>query len=136
MFKKGLVLLIALGLMACAESRPRMYPNAKYNKVGDYEAQRAIDECMALADSYVPKKNMALEATKQGAVGAGLGAATGAVGGAIFHKAGRGTAAGAAVGGMLGIASGLNDSSGHSQDYKNFVERCLAKKGFETAGWD
>ena len=134
--KKALLLLLALGMISCAESRPRLYPNSKYQKTDSYAQERAIDECMALADQYVPKKNMALEATKQGAIGAGLGAATGAVGGAVFGKAGRGTGAGAAIGGMLGVASGLNDSSGHSQDYKNFVERCLAKKGFETAGWD
>ncbi|MGI6680158.1 MAG: hypothetical protein ACOX3T_01490 [Bdellovibrionota bacterium] len=136
MMKKGLILLLALTLISCSESRPRLYPNERYQRTDSYSQQRAIDECMSLADQYVGKKNMALEATKQGAVGAGLGAATGAVGGAVFGKTGRGTGAGAAIGGMLGVASGLNDSSGHSQDYKNFVERCLAKKGYETAGWD
>ena len=93
--KKALLFLLALGMISCVESRPRLYPNSKYQRTDYYAQERAIDECMALADQYVPKKNMALEAAKQGAVGAGLGAATGAVGGAVFGKAGRGTGAGA-----------------------------------------
>ncbi len=135
--KKLLFCVLVLSLVACSESRPRFYPNSKLNKVGMSQAEQDTNECMSLADAYVPKKSMAGEAAKRGAVGAALGAGTGAVGGTIMKaKVGRATGAGAAIGAMLGIASGVNETSGHSQDYKNFVERCLQKKGYETIGWD
>ncbi len=134
--KKMLLVCLILSLVSCAEKRPRFYPNAKYTAGGDYAAQAAADECMRQADIYVQEAGMAEEALKRGARGAGGGAAGGAVGGAIMKgKVGRATAAGAAIGGLVGIASGIAETSDHSQDYRNFVERCLQKKGYETIGW-
>ncbi len=135
--KKVVFCLLILSLMACSESRPKFYPNAKLNKVGMGQAEQDTNECMSLADTYVPKKSMAGEAAKRGLIGGAVGAGTGAVGGTIMKaKVGRATGAGAAIGTMLGVGSGIYETSGHSQDYKSFVERCLQKKGYETIGWD
>jgi len=132
-----LIAFAALALSACAGStRPNLYPNDTLMKGGQAAADAAINECMRLGDQYVQDPNKYGEVAKSGAYGAGVGAAGGALAGVITKgKVGRATAAGAAVGGLYGSAQEARNQSGHSEQYKRFVERCLSKKGYETIGW-
>ncbi len=132
--EKLLVIAICLLVSGCAAKRPVLYPNAHLNKVGQAQAQQDINECWRMADAYVksePGKQIAKDAAKSGTVGA----ATGAAAGAVYGGAGRGAAAGAAVGVVGETTSGILNSRDPSPIFKNFVDRCLREKGYETIGW-
>ena len=116
--------------------RPQFYPNDEYRNRGAASANRAADECMAMADQYVEQPEAWKEALKTGAAGAAIGAGTGAVGGVITKgSVGRTTAAGAAIGGIVGVLAGLKDVGVQSPSYQRFVEHCLQKQGYEVVGW-
>ncbi len=136
------------GLTACASTgpnspaaRPVLYPNATLNRVGDAQGRAEADACMARAASagLTPEeKNNAV------ARGAGGGAAAGGVAAAVGALiTGRGSegvvragAAGAAVGGSAGAVQGAVRGDRPSGIYRNFVQRCLADKGFDVIGWN
>ena len=122
-------------------ARPVLYPNATLNRVGDGQGRVEVDACMARAVSagLTPdEKNNAI------ARGAGAGAATGAVasavGALITGRGGEGAlragTAGAAVGGSAGAVQGAFRGDRPSSTYRNFVQRCLAERGFEVIGWN
>ena len=139
------VLLCTLAVAGCSPLKPILYPNQKYQEVGAAQAQKDIDECMALGDQFVSEtgkyqskaKDAAVETTK----GAAFGAAVGAVGGAIWGDVGTSAAAGAATGATAGF---LNTMLGGvfqtrrepNPTYANFVSRCLSERGYETLGWE
>ena len=132
-----------LALTACSTSKPTLYPNDQYNKVGAAQADQDIANCEAQAKEYVKSGGqggeMASEAARNTAGGAVVGAAGGAVGGAIGGDVGEGAAVGAASGataGLLGTMFGWMFRK-HEPDpvYRNFVEKCLRDKGYEPIGW-
>ena len=129
------VLLVALFLPACAAKRPVLYPNDHYNAVGKEAAQRDIDACIRLAADQdlesKPEKEVATSTAKGAAVGTAVGVAIGAVTGNL----GRSAAAGAAGGGAGGCLSGLFRSRDPDPLVRNFVNKCLQKKGYEPIGW-
>jgi len=135
------VLCSAVILSGCSASRPVLYPNDQYNRVGKDVAEQDVAECMRKADAYVESGGGSAESAKKvagsTAVGAGGGAAVGAVGGAITGNAGEGAAVGAATGATAGLLHGLFGigSSGPDPVYTNFVDRCLREKGYEPIGW-
>jgi uncharacterized membrane protein len=120
--------LLALG--SCASS-PQIYPNEKLQKVGKEGAARDVKECTALADDYVSGKG------KQVASGAGSGAAvggaTGAVAGIFSHNLLGGALFGSALGAAAGGASGAVSPN---QAKHNFIDHCLAERGYKVVGWD
>ena len=127
----------------CAASRPVLYPNAQLQRDGDAAAQQTVDECMRLAEGYVPEGGADATAARdmagRTAAGAATGAATGAVAGAIYGDAGRAAGAGAATGATAGFMSslfGLFGARGPSPTYRAFVERCLRERGYEPIGWE
>jgi len=122
--------------VGCAQKRPQMFPNSKYNSSSPTRLQSDIDYCMSLADEYVQQPNKYGEVLKKGAIGGVVGAGTGAVAGSIYGNAGRGTGAGAAVGAIIGVLQGLYEVSEDSPSYQRFVERCLQNKGYEIVGWN
>ncbi|HYW55593.1 MAG TPA: glycine zipper family protein [Polaromonas sp.] len=140
--------LVLSGLAACASTdtnspaaRPVLYPNATLNRVGEAQGRVEADACMAraaLAGLTPEEKNNAV------ARGAGAGAATGgvaaAVGALITGRGGEGVvragAAGAAVGGSAGAVQGAVRGDRPNGTYRNFVQRCLADKGFDVIGWN
>lgn len=130
-------------LVGCSATRPTLYPNDQYQKVGAAQADRDVADCEAKAQQYVKSGGqggqMAKEATRNVGVGATVGAASGAVGGAIGGSAGEGAAIGAASGataGLLGTMFGwMFRRSEPDPVYSNFVETCLRDKGYQPIGW-
>jgi hypothetical protein len=129
--------LPALALGACAAKRPVLYPNVRYQEVGEAVAQRDVDECIALAESH--GRGAAAPAARAGAQAAGgaaVGAATGAAVGAVLGSAGRGAAAGAAGGGAGSLARSLFSWRELDPIERSFVQECLHERGYRVIGWD
>jgi hypothetical protein len=132
-----------LVLPACSTTRPTLYPNAQYEKVGAAQADADIADCESKAKGFVKTGGYtgpgAAETARNVGVGAAVGGASGAVGGAIYGNAGEGAAAGAAGGataGLLGTLFGwMFSKSEPDPAYRNFVEKCLRDKGYEPIGW-
>jgi len=126
---------MGVSLASCSGPQPILYPNAYLSQVGQNRAEQDIAECRQLADEHISSKtgeNLAANT----AVGAGVGAASGAVIGAVSGGAGRGSAIGALGGATGGFLHGLLNSPTPSRAYRNFVDICLKKKGYEPTGWE
>jgi hypothetical protein len=128
-------------LVACATTKTVLYGNEKFNQVGTSGVERDIAECEAQADraGATPGEGQAGQAAKSAGMGAIGGAAAGAVGGAIAGSPGTGAAAGAAGGvawslimSMIGWATPARPSDVHM----NYVNLCLADRGYQVAGWN
>ena len=132
------MLVVALVLAGCSTRRPVLYPNQALQKAGPEGADRDVTECMQLADGYVKAgSGRAGKTARDAAVGGGTGAAAGAVGGAIWGNPGLGAASGAAAGATAGVINSLfNGSGGPSATYQNYVNTCLAERGYRVIGWD
>jgi len=138
--KRVVVALLTSGLVGCATARPILYENQKCREVGGSSADRDIVECSELADKAgaAPDAGKAEEAAKTAGVGAVGGAAAGAVGGAIGGSPGVGAAAGAASGVVWSLFSWMFDWMAPSQPnsvHMNYVNVCLAERGYQVAGW-
>jgi outer membrane lipoprotein SlyB len=133
--KKFIAFTAIFILIGCAANqRPILYPNEKLSRVGQDQAQQDIDQCMQMAEAYVKKhqdSKVAEGAVKGGAIGAAAGAAVGAVRGDF----GRVLAEGAAGGAAGGATYGLFKAAEPSPIYKEFVDRCLRDKGYQSLGW-
>lgn len=134
-----LVLLGGLGLVGCSAHRPVLYTqNPRYLEVGREGAERDIAECESLArrdgvsDRTSADGDQVARNATLGAVG---GAAAGAVGGAIWGGAGTGAAAGAVSGLTWGILSSLFQAGTPNPVYMNYVNACLADRGYQPLGW-
>ncbi|HNO75861.1 glycine zipper family protein [Nitrosomonas mobilis] len=131
--------IVLLGLSACANHQPILYPNTYYQSVGRTIADRDINECRQLAESAGARRGSGStgNTARRTVVGAGAGAASGAVGGAIAGSAGRGAMVGAASGATYGLLSGVfgSGTSRPAPAYMNFVNRCLRERGYEVTGW-
>jgi hypothetical protein len=136
----GLAAVGAAGVLlaACAAPGPVLYPNEHLRAVGPQAAERDIAECRRLAGAAgATAAGGRGEAAAGGAVtGGAIGGAAGAAGGAVVGSAGQGAAVGAASGATAGLIRGLFRSSGPSPAYRNFVDRCLAERGYEPMGWE
>jgi hypothetical protein len=138
-----LLALTSVALTACSATRPTLYPNEQYNRVGAAQADRDIESCEQQAQEYVKSGGegtvKAGEVARNVGAGAAVGAASGAVGGAIGGDVGEGAAVGAASGataGLLGTMFGwMFQRSEPDPVYRNFVEKCLRDKGYEPIGW-
>jgi len=131
-----LVLLIVAAAAGCKAQRPVLYPNAHLESVGSAAAQADIDDCIAQAtaagagpDQGGSAGNVATAAAVAGAAGAVFGAIMGD--GDVARRAAASAGAGAAGAAVVeGTKSGKPDSI-----HKNFVNKCLSKKGYEIVGW-
>jgi len=138
--KRVVIALLTSGLVACATARPILYENQKYREVGRSGAVRDIAECRELADQAgaTPGAGKAGQAAKSAGVGAVGGAAAGAVGGAIGGSPGIGAAAGSASGVVWSLFSSMFGWMAPSQPsgaHVNYVNMCLAERGYQVAGW-
>lgn len=131
---------IGLILAGCSSYsyRPILYNNAKYKKVGQMEAEKQVDLCLAEADSFLKgpkaiafkqslKRSLTTGAILGGVIGTGTGRFSGVAGGAA---AGAGIGAGAAL-----IDEAVKDKLTPDQLKSRYVLRCLNDKGFEVIGW-
>jgi hypothetical protein len=130
----GLSILLIVLVPGCAK-RPVLYPNAHLQSVGVAASKAEIEECMALADAADLGNNAVLEAGTKTAGGAAVGGATGAVAGAISGRPGFGAAIGASTGAVSGFFSWLFGAAEPEPIYKQYVDRCLRDRGFDTIGW-
>lgn len=135
----GLALFAILFLGACASYRPILDENDQYMKVGEAQAERDIDQCLARADAYLEKhKNDRLK--KQVGRSAVTGAAIGGIIGALSGQNLGSAAGGAAIGGAAGAGgayAGEKSKDQLSPDHlkQRYVTNCLARKKYEVIGW-
>lgn len=122
---------LLLFLSACA-SKPQLYPNEKYKEVGKKSAQKDVEQCMADAKEYV-KSGKGKNIAKGAGGGAAIGAAIGAVGGLFTGDLGGGLVRGGAVGAAAGGTAGALSPD---EIKRNYVNQCLAEKGYQVLGWD
>ena len=135
------IVLVSAGLVACASTKPVLYGNEKYQQVGATGAGRDIAECEAMADraGATSGEGKAGQVAKGAGLGALGGAAAGAVGGAIAGSPGTGAAAGAASGVVWSLFSSMFTwaAPSHPSDvHMNYVNLCLADRGYQVAGWN
>lgn len=138
----------AAGLFAClwvlalgagcssAAKRPVFYPNAHITQVGQAQAQRDVDACMTLADSYGVSRTRDGDVATQATGGALIGGISAGAWGLVSGGAGERAAAGALAGGAAGAVKGGLDSTGLSPTFQRFVERCLQERGYAVIGWE
>lgn len=119
--------ILALLIASCA-SRPKLYPNEKFESVGKVAAEADVDDCMKKADVYLEG-----EKAKQVAKGAGKGAVMGGVIGGLFSGGIRGMARGAVAGAAIG---GTGAALSPERLKEQYVNTCLHKKGYQVLGWD
>ena len=129
---KKLFVFIGLFIFVSCASKPVLYPNKEYKKVGKDKVDQDIELCMDDAEKYLDSgkgKNIA----KGAGIGAILGGAMGAVSGIFRGDVVGGAVQGAAIGGTGGAVGG---SLTPDQIKRRFVNQCLAKKGYRVIGWD
>ncbi len=133
---RGLFLMVmAVASAGCAAKRPVLYPNARFEQVGQAAAEADIEDCMARAKGAGMEASQGRKAAERAAGGAAAGGATGAVVGAISGSAGRGAAAGAAGGATAGLFYWFFGSRNRDVNFQLYVEQCLVDKGFQPIGW-
>lgn len=136
--KPASVLSLLLLLAACGRPEPVLYPNDHLAYVGQDAADEDIAQCRHMAETA--GANQGKDKTGQVAggtvAGGAIGGAAGAAGGAVLGTPGTGAAVGAASGAAAGFMRGLFKPSKPSQAYRNFVNRCLAERGYDVVGWD
>ncbi len=118
-----------------APQRPTLYPNNHLKAVGDAQAQKDIDTCMANATDYGVQEKQDGKVPQKAAKGATIGAVTAGAWGLVRGDAGERAVAGAAAGAAGGAASGAFDAQKTDPTYKNFVQKCLRDKGYDVIGW-
>jgi hypothetical protein len=124
-----------IALLACAQQRPVLYPNAHLSRVGKAAAERDIDACIQLAVDYGAGQDSGARVAKDTGKGAAVGGAAGAAVGAVTGNLGRGAAAGAAGGGAAAMTRSAINSGKPDPVFKGFVEQCLRDKGYQPVGW-
>lgn len=125
------IILLLTTLMACA-ARPRLYPNATLTSRGRAAGEADINQCIKDADVYM-ESSKGKKIAKSAGFGAVVGGAVGAVSGLFSGDVGRGLAEGAAMGGVGGGTAGALSPD---EIKRNFVNKCLADKGYQVLGWD
>lgn len=131
MKKLTLISLLVLSLVGCA-SGPQLYPNSKYESVGKEGAKKDIEECTQRAEAFL-ESSKGKQVAKGAGAGALVGAAVGGAFGLLTGNVGRGLGHGAVMGGAGGAAGAAVSPD---QIKRNFVNRCLAERGYEVIGWN
>ena len=124
---------------SCASYRPILDENDKLLQVGQNQADKDIDTCLARADAYL-EKHKSERMKKEAGRGATSGAIVGGIFGALTGGGLRSAAVGAGVGAVAGAgssAAGVAAQDNLSPDYikQNYVTRCLQKQNYDVIGW-
>ncbi len=127
--------LFLLGGCGSSVKRPVLYPNYQLQQVGQAQAQRDIDQCMALADSHEVSRTRDGEVGTKAASGALIGGASAGAWGLVRGDAGERALAGAVAGGTAGAVKGGVDSRRMSPIFQRFVRQCLQDRGYQVIGW-
>lgn len=126
-----LLFSLVLALSGCS-SKPVLYPNEKYESVGEEKAKLDTKTCMDKADKFL-KSPKAKKMLKSGGAGALLGGVVGGVAGIFTGDIAGSAAQGAAMGGAGGAVAGALSPDELKQRY---VNQCLGKKGYQVLGWE
>ena len=133
-------IVAAMLLSGCATpmAKPAFYPNAHFQRVGPAQAQADAEMCATMAQQSDVGAVNKIDAGRSAAAGAaGVGTA-GVVGSLLSgHKPDlKNIAAGAAAIGAGGAAAtAAGQSVGGSGLYRQFVQQCLAERGYHVIGW-
>ncbi len=136
----SLAAIAAVLLTGCATpvAKPAFYPNAHYQRMGPAQANADAQYCAELAQQSEVTAVNKVDAGRSAAAGAaGVGTA-GVVGSLLSgHKPDlKNIAAGAAAIGAGGAAAtAAGQSVGGSGLYRQFVQQCLAERGYQVIGW-
>lgn len=131
MKKLILASILIMSLVGCA-SKPQLYPNHKLKSVGKDQANQDIEDCTQLAENYL-ESGKGKQIAKGAGAGAVVGAAVGGAFGLLTGNVGRGLGQGAVMGGAGGAAGAAVSPD---QIKRNFVNKCLAERGYEVIGWN
>ena len=139
------LLLTCVAVASCAStaagsSRPVLYPNAAYNRVGDVQAQNEVAACQSRASAAGLQAEQGSRVAQRAGESAAVAGVAGALGALVF---GRGTegmmrsgVGGAAIGGAAGATQAAVRGGQLNPVYRSFVQRCLSEKGFDVIGWN
>jgi hypothetical protein len=133
-----LVLLLALGLGACASQAPVVYSKRSDSIVMSERTRTDVADCARLADARVGRNGMTAASTGSKSAAAGtVGFVATAVGSVIGNsKSAWERARGAAAGGAAGMATKLLlEWNEPDEVYQGYVERCLERRGHDVLGW-
>lgn len=125
-------IILMFFLVAACASKPQLYPNQKLKNAGKEAARKDIDQCIADSDEYL-ESSKGKQVAKGAGAGAAIGAAMGAVTGMFTGNMGRSLLRGGAIGAAGGGAAGALSPD---QIKRNYVNQCLAEKGYHVLGWD
>ena len=140
MWRRSVVLVLGMSLLACAGPEPMLRSNAKVQLQGREAAKLEVIMCQRKAEAAGLKPGTGSRSGNV-AAGAGLGLISGAAVGASSGMIGGlpGVTIGAAVGGALGLIIGSVGGAYRPLDpdppYGDSVVRCLIEKGYEGSGW-
>jgi uncharacterized membrane protein len=134
-FLAALLVVFLLGACSSGPKRPVFYPNSHIKQVGQYQAQRDTDDCMALADSYNVDRTRDGEVGTKAASGALIGGAGAGAWGLVRGDGGERALAGAVAGGTVGAVKGGFESRRISPIFQKFVQQCLRDRGYQVIGW-
>ena len=129
---KNILILSCLLIISACASRPKLYPNDRMKAKGKETSEADVNLCLKQADTYL-ESSEGKKMVKSAGFGAVVGGAIGAVAGVFTGDIGRGAAQGAAMGGAGGAVSGAISPDQLKQQY---VNECLADKGYRVLGWD
>lgn len=132
----SVVLLTLSAGCSSGAKRPVFYPNSHIKQVGQPQARRDTDECMALADKYEVSRTKDGEVATRSVEGALIGGVSAGAWGIVRGDAGERAAAGALAGGSVGAVKGGVESTRISPTFQRFVQRCLQEKGYDVIGWE
>ena len=132
---------VTLALVGCATpvAQPAFYPNAYYQQVGPAQAQADAAACAQLAQQSQVGGVNRIDAEHAAAAGA-TGVATAGVVGSVLSgghlRDMKDIAVGAvAIGAGGAAATAAGESVSGSPLYRQFVQQCLAERGYHVIGW-
>lgn len=126
------IFFITLLTFVSCSSSPVLYPNKKFEAVGEETAKSDTKKCMTKADKFL-KSTKGKKMLKSAGAGAIFGSVIGGVAGIFTGDIAGGVAQGAVMGGAGGAAAGALSPDELKQRY---VDRCLQEQGYQILGWD
>jgi hypothetical protein len=132
--------VLALLLAGCATpiAKPAFYPNAHYQRMGPAQANADAQYCAELAQQSEVRAVNKIDAGRSAAAGAAGVATAGVVGSVLSGNKPNLrdiTAGAAAIGAAGAAATTAGQSVGGSSLYRQFVQQCLAERGYQVIGW-
>ena len=136
----SLPVVAAVLLSGCATpvAKPAFYPNMHYQRVGPAQAQADAEMCATMAqqsDVHAVNKVDAGRAAAAGAAGVGTAGVVGSLLSGQKPDLKNIAAGAAAIGAGGAAATAAGQSVGGSALYRQFVQQCLAERGYQVIGW-